>query len=224
MRPLPGKRHALGRKRLPGRRACSIVAGSEPEFDHATSGNPVAGTGCAIPRGGCNRARRHHPTRARRSGALRATRARLRAPRVPEQDRARAGIRRGRPATARADAGILRLLRLALFGAWPLAARAAGETVPGHRTGGDGTRGAGAQPDAGEHRGRGRVPARAGTHVVRATLRPRVAARTRGRTAQLGRPAGPRLGRRPRAARDRVGPTCHGVAAEAAVPDPLGRA
>src|SRR4026207_1132115 len=56
--------------------------------------------------------------------ALRAPRARVRAPGVPEQDLPRAERRRRCAAAARADARVLRLLRLALLGARPLAARA----------------------------------------------------------------------------------------------------
>ena len=50
--------------------------------------------------------------------------ARLHPPRIPEQDRARARRRRRRAAAARADACVLRVLRLAFVGARPLAARA----------------------------------------------------------------------------------------------------
>ena len=49
--------------------------------------------------------------------------------RVSEQDLARAGRRRGRAAAAQPDAGFLRMLRLAFFGARPLAARATGPRV-----------------------------------------------------------------------------------------------
>ena len=66
-----------------------------------------------------------------RGGALRQPRARVRAPGVPEQDRARDDQRRRRQAAARADAGVLRLLRLALVGARALAAGAPRAAVPG---------------------------------------------------------------------------------------------
>src|SRR5262249_2688309 len=56
-------------------------------------------------------------------GTLRQARAGVRAQGISEQDRARAQQRRGRRAAAEIDAGILRLLRLALVGARALAAR-----------------------------------------------------------------------------------------------------
>ena len=55
------------------------------------------------------------------------------APGIPEQDRAHAGKRRGREAAAPPDAGLLRLLRLALLGARALASRAARAPFPAAR-------------------------------------------------------------------------------------------
>jgi hypothetical protein len=84
-------------------------------------------------------------------------------------------------------------------------------------------RGAGAQPDAREHRDGGRVSAWSGPGIVRTALWPGVAAATRGRTAHLGRSAGARVGQGAVATRDRVGAANHGLAAQAQLSDPLGR-
>ena len=78
--------------------------------------------------------------RARR--ALRRPCPRLRPPRVPQQDRARAPRRHGRASAPRADPGVLRVLRLALVRAWPLAAGPAGAPPSGHGDGGSVPRGA----------------------------------------------------------------------------------
>ena len=83
-----------------------------------------------------------------------AARARLRTPGVPEQDRARPLRGRRRPAAPRADAGLLRLLRLALGRPWPLAAGP--PRTAGGRSGARSRRARrpGAQPDARQHRRR----------------------------------------------------------------------
>ena len=123
----------------------------------------------------------------------------------------------------RADTGLLRLLRLALVGARPLVARTTRQVVPRRRVRSGGTCGAGAQPDVREHRNGGRVSAGCGPGVVRTALRSRVAAATRSRAAHLGRSPGARVGHGAVTARDRVGAANHGLAAEAQLPDPLGR-
>ena len=109
-----------------------------------------------------------------------------------------------------------------VHGHWLLARLA--KAFPEARVRRAGSRGAGAQPDAREHRGGGRVSARSGPGVVRAALWPCVAAAARGRAAHLGRSAGTRVGQGAVAARDRVGAANHGLAAQAQLSDPLGRA
>ena len=145
--------------------------------------------------------RRDVPRRGR--GALRAARARLRAPRVPEQDQPRAAVGRRRRSAQRADAGVLRLLRLALVRARPLAAGAVGAHVSrGVVRRGRADRAA-TLPDRGEHRGGGPLPEREGPGVLRAPLWPRLAAAARRRAAQLGRPGGACVGARAAAAERR---------------------
>ena len=118
---------------------------------------------------------------------LRAARARLRPPGIPQQDRARAERRRRRAAAARADARLLRLLRLALVGARALAARAPGPRAsrmppsPARRA-----RALAPEPDAGEHRRRGPVSRGQGPRDLRAAVRARVAAAARGGAARVG--------------------------------------
>ena len=101
---------------------------------------------------------RYRPLRPSRSTqarpALRRARARVRAQGVSEQDRARARGRCGRAAAARADAGVLRLLRLAFVGARALAARAARAAVSRSGDCERRPRGARGEPHAGEHRAR----------------------------------------------------------------------
>ena len=115
-------------------------------------------------------------TRRGRRRALRAPRARLRAPGVPEQDRSRAAASDADVrAAARADAGVLRLLRLALVGARTLAARAAGAARFPTRPSRRGARAALAQS---------LTPANIAAEV--AYLRGRVARRSSGRTGSRG--------------------------------------
>jgi hypothetical protein len=64
-------------------------------------------------------------------GALRHTRARVRAQRISKQDQSRAQQRCGRGAAAKTDAGILWLLRLALVGARTLVAGQTGPHISG---------------------------------------------------------------------------------------------
>ena len=115
-------------------------------------------------RGDRRRAPRLTSRAACRSGPRRALRApgpRLRAPGVPEQDRARDERRRRRAAAARADAGVLRLLRLALVGPRPLAARAGGAAPARGAVRRRRPRRARPEPHARERRGRGRATSRA---------------------------------------------------------------
>ena len=102
-----------------------------------------------------------------------------------------------------ADAGVLRLLRLAFVGARPLAAGAPRADLPERAVRGRRARRAGAQPDAGAHRRRSPLPRRPGPHVVRAAVRPRLAAATRRRAEDVGRRTGARLVRGAGAARNR---------------------
>src|SRR5262249_20818661 len=62
-------------------------------------------------------------------GAICAARAGLRASRVSQQDRACSEWRRGRSAAPRTHSRVLRMFRLALGGAWSLAAGALGSTL-----------------------------------------------------------------------------------------------
>jgi hypothetical protein len=91
-------------------------------------------------------------------------------------------------AAARADAGVLGLLRLALLGArhWLLARLARLEPGGGVRA--RGARGAGAQLHARGRRGELAYLARAGARGLRAALRARLAAAARRRAARVGRP------------------------------------
>src|SRR5262249_37660323 len=132
------------------------------------------------------RLRGRRPRVRRGSGrALREARPRLRPPRVPEQDRARDERRRRPQAAPRADAGLLRLPRLALLGPRPLAPRAPRADLPERAVRRGSARGRLLEPDAVEDRRRGRVRERPGPRLVRAALRPRVAAAARRRAARV---------------------------------------
>ena len=172
---------------------CSMGTGTSDAYD--STADIHAARGDAHDRTAPATARRGLGGPVRRSGA------RLRAPGIPEQDRARAQQRRGREAAARADPGLLRLLRLALLGARALAARAAGPPLSRRALRAAGARGARREPDAGAHRRRGALPRGLRPHVVRAALRPGVAAAARGRAARVERPAGAAVVARAGAAR-----------------------
>ena len=108
--------------------------------------------------------------------------------------------RRGREAAARTDAGVLRLLRLALVGARPLAAGAPRAACSPTRPSPRAPAPALARSLTAEHIAvEARYLAGPGRDELRAALRPGVAAAARCRAARVERPAGAAVGRGARA-------------------------
>src|SRR5262249_44736525 len=152
--------------------------------------------------------------------ALRPARARVRPEGVPEQDRARPPGRRRRQAAARADPGLLRLLRLALR-----SARALATCAPRSNLSRSPVRRGGAQvvepvPDPPKPRQGSLVPRRPRPFLFRAPLWPRLAAAARRGAPLLGGPGRARLVGGARAARAGRSAPARGVAAQAPVPHP----
>ncbi len=107
-----------------------------------------------------------------------------------------------------------------VHGHWLLARLA--RQFPGHDDRHECARGAGAEPDPGQDRSGGRVLPHAGTRLVRAPVRARVAPAARRGVARLGRPAGARVVAGAAAARGGIRRAPAHVAAPPALPDPRG--
>src|SRR2546427_4795217 len=116
------------------------------------------------------------------------------------------------------------MLRLALVGPRSLAARAPGAPVPRRALRARRASDAGAEPRSAGHRRRGALPRGQGPRLVRAPVRPRLAAPTGDGDARVARSRGPGLVARTRPAGSRRRGPARGMAAQARVSDPRGRA
>ena len=146
--------------------------------------------------------------------------ARLRAPRVSQQDRARARERRGCAPAQRTDTGILRLLRLAFGGAWPLAADKACTPLSGFRIRDGRAHCPRCELYRSEHRGRSRLSAWRRTHLFRAALWARLAVAAGGGVEELAGTGRATLGGLAAPAGSRSGRSSPVLVAKTPLPDP----